>query len=137
MFDIVIREFFGMYLTTGKGLFARIQRFLRCWLSDGCYNVNSLEEILKELFGAEKRLFDADCSGVSGQKVAVTVYTLSDALIYIFSNYNGRAREKSYSWLSEILLTSRADMCKVINISGQRSRKTNCLYGKRKILELF
>ena len=39
-------------------------------------------------------MFGADSSGVSGQKVAVTATTLSDAS-YTFSNYNGRHREKA------------------------------------------
>lgn len=81
-------------MTKGGGLLTRLRDFFRCWLSDGCYDVGALEIALKDLFGESQRVFDADSSGPSGQKVAVTATTLSDASTYIFSNYNGRPREK-------------------------------------------
>ena len=78
----------------GRGLLKRLRDLFRCWLSDGCYDVGALEHALKEVFGNTRRLFDTDPKGPSGQKVAVTATTLSDASTYIFSNYNGNSREK-------------------------------------------
>ena len=81
-------------MTKGRGLLKRFRDLFRCWLSDGHYDVAALEHALKEVFGETRRIFDFDPNGPSGQKVAVTATTLSDASTYIFSNYNGRAREK-------------------------------------------
>jgi len=95
VFDILIRDFFGIHLTKGSGLLTRLRDWFRCWLSDGRYDVTALETSLKEIFGDDRRLFDVDRFGVSGQKIAVTATTLSDASTYIFSNYNGiGTREK-------------------------------------------
>ena len=82
-------------MTKGSGTLTRLRDYFRCWLSDGCYDIELLERSLKEIFGSNRRLFDADTAGVSGQKVAVTATTLSDASTYIFSNYNGRPRNRS------------------------------------------
>ena len=91
-FDILIRDFFGIHMTKGTGLLTQLRDCFRCWLSDGCYDVDLLETSLKDIFGNNRRLFDADRDGISGQKVAVTATTLSDASTYIFSNYNGKPR---------------------------------------------
>ena len=88
-FDLLVRDFFGLHLTQGRGLVTRVRNYFRCWLSDGCYDVDALEKSLKDVFGEETRMFDAPESGVSGSKVAVTATTISDAFTYVFSNYNG------------------------------------------------
>jgi len=90
----MICDFFGIHLTKGPGLLTRLRDIFRCWLSDGCYDVARLEQSLKDTFGHDQRLFDADRLGVSGQKVAVTATTLSDASTYVFSNYNGGAKHR-------------------------------------------
>jgi len=94
-FNDLIRDFFGIHMTKGSGLLTRLRDLFRCWLTDGCYDVGKLESSLKDVFGINRRLFDVDRFGPSGQKVAVTATTLSDAFTYIFSNYNGRPRERN------------------------------------------
>ncbi|KAL9128704.1 MAG: hypothetical protein Q9217_002665 [Psora testacea] len=89
IFDILVRDFFGMHLTKGHGLLARLRDHFRSWLSDGCYDVKGLEDALKEKFGEQRRIFEADGQNPCGVKVAVTATTISDAYTYIFSNYNG------------------------------------------------
>jgi len=89
VFDTFTRQFFGVHLTKGRGFLSRVRDYFRCWLSDGCYNVVVLEEMLKSIFGAEQRIFDINTQRVSGCKVAVTATTLSDASAYLFTNYNG------------------------------------------------
>ena len=79
-----------MHLTKGKKFVTRVRDYLRCWLSDGCYDDVVLESLFQEIFGKNQRLFDADGFNPSGTKVAVTATTISDATPYIFSNYNGR-----------------------------------------------
>ena len=101
----MIRDFFGIHLTKGTGILTQLRNLFRCWLSDGCYNVEKLEDSLKETFGYSQRLFDSR-SGVSGQKVAVTATTLSDASTYIFSNYNGGSKARSCGKLLLVKLPS-------------------------------
>ena len=81
-------------MTKGTRLLTRLRDYFRCWLSDGRYDAELLEASLKDVFGEDRRLFDVDKGGVSGQKIAVTATTLSDASSYIFSNYNGRRRDR-------------------------------------------
>jgi hypothetical protein len=51
------------------------------YFSDGKYNAEVLEHCLKEAFGLVK-------SRPSGMKFAVTATIISDATLYLFSNYN-------------------------------------------------
>ena len=64
------------------------------WLADGRHDATVLEDILKEVYGTTRRLFDV-ASHFSGVKVAVTATTINDARLCLFSNYNdvGRRRE--------------------------------------------
>ncbi|KAL6714244.1 hypothetical protein ACLMJK_007667 [Lecanora helva] len=94
VFDTMIRDFFAIHMTKSSGLLRRLRNLFRCWLSDGCYDVAALEQSLRDTFGYERKLFDADRVGVSGQKVAVTATTLTDASTYIFSNYNGGVKAR-------------------------------------------
>ena len=89
VFDVLIRDFFGIHMTKGSGVLTRLRDWFRCWLSDGRYDVSMLEASLKDVFGDDRRIFDVDRYGASGRKVVVTATTLSDASTYIFSNYNG------------------------------------------------
>ena len=91
----MIRDFFGIHLTKGTGLLSRMRDLFRCWLSDGRYDESLLEASLKGTFGYDRRLFDVDRLGVSGQKIAVTATTLSDASTFILSNYNGGFRDRN------------------------------------------
>jgi hypothetical protein len=59
------------------------------WFSDSRYDAKALEEILKEVFGTHRRLFDVSAPCVSGVKIAVTATTTDDAWLCVFSNYNG------------------------------------------------
>ena len=61
---------------------------LRCWLSDGYYDVTALEATLKSYFGEDQRMFGTVPSGIR-TKIAVTATTISDAVPVLLSNYNG------------------------------------------------
>ena len=89
IFDALVRDFFGIHLTKGHGLLARIRDHFRCWLTDGCYDEKALEDALKENFGENRRIFEPKPTGACTVKVAVTATTISDAHTHIFSNYNG------------------------------------------------
>ncbi|KAL8939686.1 MAG: hypothetical protein Q9216_003226 [Gyalolechia sp. 2 TL-2023] len=91
-FDTFTRQLFGVHLTKGRKIWTRLRDYFRCWLSDGCYDIDDLEALLKDVFGAEQRMFDADRAGIAGCKVAVTGTTISDATAFIFSNYNGHGK---------------------------------------------
>lgn len=64
-----------------------MKNFIKCWISDGRYNVNALEDFLKEHFG-DGRMFD-QAKGVSGIKVGVTATGILNAFPFVFFNYNG------------------------------------------------
>lgn len=108
IFDKLTRKFFGLHLTKGRGFVTRLRDYFGCWLSDGCYDVVVLEELLKVGFGAEQRLFDVNQHHASGCKVAVTATTLSDASAYFFTNYNGgEAREKNCGLSSYLRISAK------------------------------
>ena len=94
IFDTLTRQFFSRR-TRGSGNFIQqIRYLLKCWLSDGCYDVRGLENSLKEYFGTEQRMFDYT-GNPSDVKVGVTATTISDASAYLFSNYNGSSVRSS------------------------------------------
>lgn len=124
-------------MTKGSGLLTRLRDLFRCWLSDGCYDVCELESSLKAVFGIDRRLFDVDRFGPSGQKVAVTATTLSDAFTYIFSNYNGRARDRECGtyFLRPYHAYTHHGLKDISMFDLMRLRMSH-LYGKRKLLLL-
>ena len=63
---------------------------LKCWLTDGYYNVDALEAAMKASFGPHERLFGTSQSPY-GTKIAVTATSISDASPFLFTNYNGQA----------------------------------------------
>ena len=73
---------------------ARCRQYVRSFLSDGYYNIQSLEDSLKESFGYDRRMFDTSLLD-SCTKVAVTASDIADASTFIFSNYNGLEDRKS------------------------------------------
>lgn len=94
-FEALSRQFFQARQHRRFGFCRYIRRLLKCWLTDGYYNVDALEAALKASFGPHERMFGASQSPY-GTKVAVTATSISDASPFIFSNYNGqttRARD--------------------------------------------
>lgn len=94
LFDSLVRDFFGMHLTSGRGLITRLRNYFRCWLTDGCYDAERLERTLKTMFGELPRMFGAQGQHMAGCKVAVTATTISDAFTHIFTNYNGNSGKR-------------------------------------------
>ncbi len=87
VFENLTRQFFRR--TRGsRNLIQQVRHLLKCWLSDGSYDVRSLENSLKEYFGTEQRMFD-HTGNTSDVKIAVTATTISDASPFLFSSYNG------------------------------------------------
>ena len=87
LFDRLTRQLFWAGHRRANA-FHSVRRFLKCWLTDGCYDVEVLESLLKENFGDHRRVFDSPQPN-SGAKVAVTATTISNAFPFVFSNYNG------------------------------------------------
>ena len=132
IFDILVRDFFGIHLTKGSGLLIRLRDWFRCWLSDGCYDANALENSLKDTLGEDRRMFDIDRFGVSGSKVAVTATTLSNTSTYIFSNYNGNCpREKSCGMCLAYECELYTDWLKVTSMLDRIRLRRNPSSGKR------
>lgn len=61
---------------------------IKCWLSDGFYDTADFEQALQRVFGSETRMFEYQDSSM-WSRVAVTATTISNAVPYTFSKYNG------------------------------------------------
>lgn len=88
VFDTITRQFFCSQSRKGHGFLASLRHLASCWLSDGIYDVEALEKVLKDVFGAYERLFGT-VQVNQRAKIAVTATTISDASPFVFSNYNG------------------------------------------------
>ncbi len=88
VFDTLTKQFFQQRRGGARYSLGYIRNVIKCWLSDGCYDVLALEASLRDQFGHDRRMFDKPES-VSGMKVAVTATSISDATPFLFSNYNG------------------------------------------------
>ncbi|KAL8642303.1 MAG: hypothetical protein Q9228_000981, partial [Teloschistes exilis] len=88
VFDTITHQFFCSQSRKGHGFLASLRHLASCWLSDGIYDVEALEKVLKDVFGAYERLFGT-VQVNQRAKIAVTATTISDASPFVFSNYNG------------------------------------------------
>ena len=88
VFDTLTKQFFQKGRRGARCSLGYLRNVIKCWLSDGCYNVLALEASLKDQFGHDRQMFDKPES-ISGMKVAVTATSISDATPFLFSNYNG------------------------------------------------
>ncbi len=101
---MLVKRFFIKKQKESQTLLGRLHRVLKYWISDGYYDVFTLETIFKECFGETRRMFDTS-SSVSGMKVGVTATTISDASSFVFSNYNGLGVRNKESGETETSLT--------------------------------
>ena len=114
-----------------------MSRFFTSFLADGQYDATVLEEILKKAFGTGP-LFGSAHLRPSGMKLAVTATTISDATLYLFTNYNGnRAEADDPEGFSKI---PRSDvLCLASNILQDASTfvfhglVTKSFFGKRRL----
>jgi hypothetical protein len=65
----------------------KVQKTLKCWMTDGRYDEKDIEALLQEAFGNTRTMFDVN-NKFSGTKVAVTAASISDASCFLFTNYN-------------------------------------------------
>jgi len=101
---MLVKRFFVKKRKESQTLLGRLHRVLKCCISDGYYDVSTLETIFKECFGETRRMFDTS-SSVSGTKVGVTAITILDASSFVFSNYNGLGVRNKESGETETSLT--------------------------------
>jgi hypothetical protein len=89
----------SLFRTLAKKVFSPSlkKRFIHSWISDSFYEVQPLEDALKEHYGPTQRMFDTPMSGTSFGKVAVTASTIKDGDTFIFANYNGAAPHRAES----------------------------------------
>lgn len=94
-FSILLMEIWRskeLFKTVCKIIFsANRKAFIKALISDSTYDSTALEDILKEHFGPDRRMFDTPPSQVSKGKVAVTASSIKDGTPFIFTNYNGMA----------------------------------------------
>ncbi|KAJ5178966.1 hypothetical protein N7492_002176 [Penicillium capsulatum] len=74
---------------------AQKKRLLRSWLSDSLYDVEALEDALKEHYSSTRRMFDTPQASLSSNKVAIVASEIKDGAPFIFANYNGAAPHRA------------------------------------------
>lgn len=84
----LFRELASKVLTQKK-------RFIRSLLSDGLYDVATLENALKDHYTPTRKMFDTPQACVSSNKVAVIASEIKDGAPFIFTNYNGSAPHRA------------------------------------------
>lgn len=86
LFDRLTRQLFKVdHKRTNS--FHNFHRLLKCWLTDDCYDVEVFENLLKKTFENDRRVFDTSQLN-SKTKIAVFATTISNAFLFVFSNYN-------------------------------------------------
>lgn len=95
LFRTLTRESFGEQGPARRSRLKRLKHYLKGLITDGCYDVGKIERALKSSFGETQKIFDCPEHRESRCKVAVTATTISDAITFLFSNYNGSAQRES------------------------------------------
>ena len=67
------------------------------WINDSKYDSGVLEDVVQEVFGTHRRLFDAHGHYSSGAKVGIMSTTTAESQLRIFTNYNGVGRDPQIS----------------------------------------
>lgn len=92
VFDALARKLFQRpYGRTN--LLKRLRLSLKGWYKDGYYDINALEDCLKDYLGNDDRMFGHQ-PGVLATKVGVIAATIGNASPVIFTNYNGPGARK-------------------------------------------
>lgn len=84
-----------LFRALAKKVLARKKPFLRSWLSDGLYDVTTLEDALKEHYTPTRRMFDTPQACISSNKVAIIASEIQEGAPFIFTNYNGAAPHRA------------------------------------------
>ena len=105
MFDKFLWSFFEVHLTKGQRFITCMCDYFCCWLKDRHYNMTVLKDCFKNIFRLDFCMFDVIPQHISDCKVAVIATTISNALAYVFSNYNGcrwRGKESEYKHIHPV-----------------------------------
>lgn len=95
LFRAMTRKAFGDRGPASKSTLRRFRHYFRGLVTDSCYDVSEVEAALKDSFGVGMSMFDCPDNGQSRSKVVVTATTISDSIIFLFSNYNGGATREA------------------------------------------
>ena len=99
MFNEFSQSFFEVHLIKGQRFMIYIHDYFCCWFRDRHYNVAVLKDCFKNIFRLDFCMFDVILQHTSDCKVVIITITISDALVYVFSNYNKcgwRGKESEY-----------------------------------------
>ena len=105
MFNEFLWSFFKVHLTKGQRFITHMHNYFHYWLRDECYDVAVLKDCFKNIFRLDFCMFDVIPQHTSGCKVAVIATTISDALTYVFLNYNRcrwRGKESEYKYVCPV-----------------------------------
>ena len=76
-----------------SSLLKRLRLLFKGWYLDGHYDINALEDYLKENLGKSDRMFGPQ-KGILATKVGVVATTIGKPHPVIFTNYNGSGMRK-------------------------------------------
>ena len=82
--------------------FRKVLDWLKWWFNDSKYDSGELEDVVQEVFGTRRRLFDAHGQPSSGVKVGIMATTASNSELRIFTNYNGVNRHNQRQGMFQI-----------------------------------
>ncbi len=92
IFDALARKLFER--PQGRTNFLkRLRLSLKGWYKDGHYDVNALEDCLRDNLGIDDRMFGYQ-PGILATKVGIVAATIGNASPVIFTNYNGPGAKK-------------------------------------------
>lgn len=83
-----------------------VVRAIKCWMQDGLYDSNLLQDTLISQFGDNQRMFGAH-NIYDAVKIGVTACSTKDSLARVFTNYNGCGVRRKNSGASFFLQMPR------------------------------
>lgn len=105
-FTELAKKIFRWPVPANKSLSSRCMSwisYLKGILSDGQYDVENLEDVLKEELGTTRRIFDSETTCGPGPRVALITSRISDGKACVLANYRGvgnRLGGASYEFLT-------------------------------------
>jgi hypothetical protein len=115
-------------------MWRRIIDWITWWFSDNKYDSGTFEDVVKEEFGVNQRLFEYASQPTAGVKVAVTTSTVSTSQLRLFTNYNGVARKRQGKGMCTVL-----DVAILLgnNLAGYAILRPPDPYGEPFLWEMF
>ena len=94
-FDALVRRTFNAEERNTFVFLRHLRRVLKCWFSNDYYDVTSLENTLKFMYDSIVKMFDFH--EFNNSKIAITITTIFDAMLFVISSYDNKKKKRSDS----------------------------------------